>query len=125
VGANGSTAVNNARVFVTTADAGCANTFPVQLSANVNGINGSLSEPGFPYGTYRICAQQSASAGPHGHADVYAGGYDSRSTSTVANETSSNLVNDVVSNTNANGNTTSTNSNGAVRIRLNRNGTCH
>jgi type II secretory pathway pseudopilin PulG len=125
VAANGSTAVNGARVFVTTADTGCTNTFPFQASANVNGINGSLSEPGFPYGTYRICAQTTATAGPHGHADVYAGGYDSRSTSTVANETTTNLVNDVVSNTNANGNTTSTTTNGAIRIRLNRNGVCH
>jgi type II secretory pathway pseudopilin PulG len=124
VSASGS-AVNGARVFVTTADAGCTNTFPLQLSANVNGISGSLSEPGFPYGTYRICAQTSATAGPHGHADVYASGYDSRSTSTIANETSTNLVNDVVSNNNANGNTTSTTTNGAIRIRLNRNGLCH
>jgi hypothetical protein len=125
VQANGTTAVNNARVFVTTADSGCTNVFPFQASANVNGISGSLSEPGYPYGTYRICAQTTATAGPHGHADVYAGGYDSRSTSTIANETSTNLVNDVVSNVLRDGNSTNTTTNGAIRIRLNRNGVCH
>ncbi|MBA3262581.1 MAG: type II secretion system protein [Thermoleophilaceae bacterium] len=117
------TPLNGAAVFVETADSGCANTFPTQTAATANGITGSLPEPGFPYGTYRICAQASVT-GPHGHADFYAGGYDAKSTSTVATETPANRVDDLVSNTNPAGNTTSTTTNGAIRIRLNRNNAC-
>ena len=123
VAANGTTAVNNAKVVFKTAD-GCASTYPTQLTATANGIAGSLPLPGFPYGSYKICAQTTATAGPHGHADVYVGGYNSLSTSTVSNETSSNRVDDTVLNTSPGGNTTTTTVDGAIRIRLNRNGIC-
>ncbi len=123
VAANGTTAVNNAKVFIKTAD-GCATTYPTQLTATANGITGSLPQPGYPYGSYKICAQTTATAGPHGHADVYAGGYSGLSTSTISNESGSNRVDDTVVNNNAGGNSTNTTTNGAIRIRLNRNGVC-
>jgi type II secretory pathway pseudopilin PulG len=124
VRANGSTAGTNARVFIKSAD-GCSTTYPFQTSANTTaGGSAALPEPGFPYGSYRLCAQTSATAGPHGHADVrLSSGYDSRS-GALANETSSNRVDDVVENFSPNGNPTNANSTGAIRIRLNRNNVC-
>ncbi|HEX3278483.1 MAG TPA: hypothetical protein VHR40_08175 [Thermoleophilaceae bacterium] len=128
------TAVSNttpATVIVKTADGGCTNTFPTQTTTSKTygstTYTATLPEPGFPYGTYRVCAQATATAGPHGHADIYnstTGGYDAKSTSTVAAETSTNRVDDLVSNTTAAGNTATPSTNGHIRIRLNRNGIC-
>jgi Tfp pilus assembly protein PilV len=128
------TAVSNttpATVIVKTADSGCTNTFPTQTTTSktygTTTYTATLPEPGFPYGTYRICAQATATAGPHGHADIYnsvTGGYDAKSTSTVAAETSTNRVDDLVSNTIAAGNSPTPSTNGHIRIRLNRSGVC-
>jgi hypothetical protein len=125
------TAVTGATVKITSADGGCTNTFPNQVTASktygTTTYTGTLPEPGFPYGTYRICAQATATAGPHGHADIYSGttpSYDAKSTSTVAAETSTNRVDDLVSNTAAGGNSATPSTVGHIRIRLNRTGVC-
>lgn len=123
------TAVTGATVIIKTADSGCTTTFPNQVTASktygATTYTGTLPEPGFPYGTYRVCAQASAAAGPHGHADIYtAGAYDAKSTSTVSNETAANRVDDLVSNTAAGGNSATPSTTGHIRIRLNRNGIC-
>jgi hypothetical protein len=66
----GPTGVNGAvvRVKPTT---GCANTFPPQTSASVTygstTYAGALPKPGFPYGSYQICAEV---GGKRGFADV-------------------------------------------------------
>jgi Tfp pilus assembly protein PilV len=132
--------VNGATVFVTTAD-GCATTYPSQVTATNTTTGGgiaSLPSPGFPYGSYKICAQQTAT-GPHGHADIRTGTtpfYDSRQTTTVAAETSTNRVDDTVANTAAAGvpafaanpiypNTpVEPATTGSIVIRLNRTGAC-
>ena len=68
------------------ADGGCTNTFPNQVTASKTTsttYRRTMPEPGFPYGTYKICAQATATAGPHGHADIYTGStpsYDAKST---------------------------------------------
>jgi hypothetical protein len=117
-----------ATVIVKTADTGCTNTFPTQTTTSktygTTTYTATLPEPGFPYGTYRVCAQATATAGPHGHADIYSTGYDIKSTSTVAAETATNRVDDPVSNTAAGGNTATPSTNGHIRIRLNRSGVC-
>jgi type II secretory pathway pseudopilin PulG len=140
VNAGASAAVTGATVFVTTAD-GCATTYPSQVTANTTtttgGGVGALPAPGYPYGSYRICAQSSGT-GPHGHADIRASGsYDSRQTSTVVAETGTNLVNDTVASTNAAGTPAFAanpiypatpilpGTNGAIIVRLNRSGPCH
>jgi type II secretory pathway pseudopilin PulG len=133
VTASGSAVSNTtpATVIVKTADSGCTNTFPTQTTTSktygTTTYTATLPEPGFPYGTYRICAQTSPTAGPHGHADIYnsfTGGYDAKSTSTVAAETATNRVDDLVSNTAAGGNSATPSTNGHIRIRLNRSGVC-
>jgi hypothetical protein len=127
---NGTTIQPGAVVTIRTAD-GCAMTFPTQSS---NGTSpsapltaGGLPQPGFPYGSYKICAQATVGGQlRHGHADVRTGsGYDSRSTNSYQNENATNLVDDTVLNTNPNGNQTTDNQQGAIRLRLNRNGGCH
>jgi Tfp pilus assembly protein PilV len=128
--ASGSAVSNTtpATVIVKTADTGCTNTFPTQTTTSktygTTTYTATLPEPGFPYGTYRVCAQATATAGPHGHADIYSTGYDIKSTSTVAAETTTNRVDDPVSNTAAGGNTATPSTNGHIRIRLNRSGVC-
>jgi hypothetical protein len=125
------TAVTGATVKITSADSGCTNTFANQVTASKTygstTYTGTLPDPGFPYGTYRICAQATATAGPHGHADIYSGStpsYDAKSTSTVAAETSANRVDDLVSNTTAGENSATPSTVGHIRIRLNRSGVC-
>jgi Tfp pilus assembly protein PilV len=129
---NGTTVQAGAVVTIKTAD-GCAMTFPAQLSNSATPVApltaGGLPQPGFPYGTYKICAQATvSSAMRHGHADVRTGSstgsYDAKQTTSYANETVANRVDDTVSNTNANGNTTSDTAQGAIRLWLNRNGPC-
>jgi hypothetical protein len=121
------TAVTGATVIIKTGD-GCTNTFPNQVTASklygTTTYTGTLPEPGFPYGTYRICAQATPTAGPHGHADIYSSGYDAKSTSTTAAETSTNRVDDLVPNLTPGGNSPTPSTNGHIRIRLNRSGVC-
>jgi hypothetical protein len=86
-----------------------------------------MPEPGFPYGSYKICAQRTvAGVTSHGRADVYNGGYDALNNGTGAPvaETVSNKVDDNVFNTTAAGNPTNTTTNGAIQIKLNRTGVC-
>jgi hypothetical protein len=107
----GTLVTSGATVKVTTADAGCTTVYPDQTGNS----SGALPEPGFPFGTYRICAQRTVgTTTTHGHADVRAGGYASATTH----------ANDVVSNTNPAGNTTSTSTDGAIQIRLTMTGAC-
>ncbi len=110
-----------ATVTITTADAGCTNTFPTQVSTNTTaGGAAALPAPGFPYGTYRLCAQwtnPSTGAISHGHADVRTG--------TAPGAYGSGHVNDIVTNTNAAGNTTNAGALDAIRLRLNQSGVCH
>ena len=57
--------MTGATVFVKTAD-GCATTYPSQIIANTTtttgGGVGALPEPGFPYGSYSVCAQRPSPA---------------------------------------------------------------
>ena len=111
---NGTTVQSNATVTVKSADSGCTQTFPTQLSSST----GVLPLPGYPYGKYTICA---FSGTRFGRADIRASGaWDSRQTTTVATETSTNKIDDTVINTAAAGNTTSQTTNGAIKIQLNR-----
>jgi Tfp pilus assembly protein PilV len=130
---NGTTVQAGAVVTVKTAD-GCAMTFPTQSSNTATPTApltaGGLPQPGFPYGTYRICAQATVSGQlRHGHADRRTGTgtgiYDAKSTNAYQTETAANLVDDPIPNTNPNGNATADNQNGAIRVRLNRQGACH
>jgi hypothetical protein len=112
-----------ATVIVKTNDSSCANVFPNQTS----NTTGALPAPGFPYGTYKICAQRTvAGTTTHGRADVYNGGYDTLNSGTGAAvaETAANKVDDTVLNTTAAGNPTNTTTNGAIQIKLNRTGIC-
>ncbi len=103
-----------ATVTVKENDANCSTVFPPQTS----NTSGALPEPGFPYGTYKICAQRTVAGTPavtsHGHADVRAGGY----------ATSTTHVDDVVSNVNPAGNPTVTTTDLAIQIRLSMTGPC-
>jgi hypothetical protein len=140
VNAAANAAVAGATVIVKTADAGCTTTYPSQVSATTTtGGLGSIPEPGYPYGTYKICAQSSAT-GPHGHADIRTGTspfYDAKHTTTTAiAETVANRVDDVVSNTSSTGTPTIAASPiypntpvlpatvGSIMIRLDRTGPC-
>jgi hypothetical protein len=97
-------------VFIKTAD-GCATTYPSQTIVNNPTTGGGLAtlpEPGFPYGSYKLCAQRTLSGvTTHGHADqrtgTSPGTYDAKSTSTVAAETATNRVDDTIVNTTATG----------------------
>ena len=112
-----------ATVIVKTNDAGCTNTFANQTS----NTTGAMPEPGFPYGSYKICAQRTVGGvTSHGRADVYNGGYDTLNNGTGAPvaETGSNRVDDTVFNTTAAGNPTNTTTNGAIQVKLNRTGVC-
>ena len=128
-------------VFVKPAD-GCATTYPGQnVATTTTGGLASLPKPGYPYGTYKLCAQRTVSGvTTHGHADQRtgsgSGAYDTRQTNTAVAETATNRIDDTISNTNANGvpalssnpiypNTpVQPNSNGSIIIRLNRSGAC-
>jgi type II secretory pathway pseudopilin PulG len=130
-------------VFIKTAD-GCATTYPPQTIVNNPSTGGglaSLPEPGFPYGTYKLCAQRTLSGVTrHGHADQRTGAgsgiYDAKSTSAVPAETAANRVDDTIVNTTATGTPTIAanpiypaapalpGTNGSIIIRLNRTGPC-
>ena len=128
-------------VFVKPAD-GCATTYPSQNIANTTtGGLSSLPKPGYPYGTYKLCAQRTVSGvTTHGHADqrtgTSPGTYDTKQTSTAVAETSTNRVDDTIANTNANGvpalaanpiypaTPVLPASLGSIIIRLNRTGPC-
>ena len=132
-------------IFVTTAD-GCSTTYPSQTMTNTTtttgGGVGAMPEPGFPYGSYKICAQTTISGTTtHGHADqrtgTSPGSYDSRQTSSAVAETATNLVNDTIVN-NAQAGVPNIAANpiypatpilpaqlNSIIIRLNRNGACH
>jgi hypothetical protein len=125
------TTFNGATVFIKTADSGCTQTFPTQVSAQKTygstTYQAVLPEPGFPYGTYTLCAQQTAT-GPHGHADVRSGGVWNDNGTSVLAEATNPAVNETVSNTAAAGTPApppTTAANGAVRIRMTRSGACH
>jgi type II secretory pathway pseudopilin PulG len=129
---DGTTLQAGAVITVKTAD-GCAMTFPTQLSNSAAPAApltpAGMPQPGFPYGTYKVCAQATVGGSMrHGHADVRTGAgtgiYDALSTNAYQNETVSNRVDDTVSNTTAAGNTTSDTVLGSIRLRLNRNGVC-
>jgi hypothetical protein len=131
--ANGTAAnTTNTRVFVTSADSGCTQSWSNLTIANKS-YGGTtypsvLNEPGFPYGRYKLCAQATPTAGPHGHADVRASGAWSDNGTSAVTETSSNRVDETVSDTSAGGTPLTppaTATNGAVRIKLTRNGVCH
>jgi hypothetical protein len=124
-----------ATVIVKSADSGCTNVFPNQVTASktygTTTYTATLPEPGFPYGTYRICAQYTdpvTFVTRHGHADVYGQGsglaYDALSTSSVLTEGATNRVDDLVNNKIAGGNSPTTSTAGHIRIRLNRANAC-
>jgi hypothetical protein len=130
-------------VFVKSAD-GCSTTYPSQnvgTNTTTGGGLGSLPKPGFPHGSYKLCAQRTVSGvTTHGHADQRtgssSGAYDTRQTSTAVAETATNRVDDTIVNTNPNGvpafsaNPIYPNTpvlpatNGSIIIRLNRTGPC-
>jgi hypothetical protein len=140
VNAAASAAVNGATVFVKTADA-CTTTYSSQTSATTTtGGAGALPEPGFPYGSYKICAQNTVSGvTSHGHADVRSSfGYSSLHTTTSAvAETATNLVDETVVSSSASGTPAlfanpiypstpiQPGSTGSIMIRLDRTGACH
>jgi hypothetical protein len=130
--ASGSVAsTTNTRVFATSADSGCTQswsnlTIANKVYASVT-YNSVLNEPGFPYGSYRLCAQASTT-GPHGHADVRSGGVWSDNGTSVLNESTNPATNEVVPNRAPGGTPLTppaTATDGAVRIRMTRSGPCH
>jgi Tfp pilus assembly protein PilV len=107
--------VNGATVMVEPADS-CANVFPTQTSTTTTaGGVAALPAPGFPYGTYKLCAQL---GGNHGHADERTGSGSGSYAGSVH-------VDDTITNTTAAGNNINSGSSGAIRIRLNQPGNCH
>ncbi len=92
----------------------CPNVFPTQVSTNTTaGGSAALPNPGYPYGTYKMCAQNSGGT-LHGHGDVRTSlGYGTGH------------VDDTITNTAAGGNTTTAGNTGAIRIMLNQTGPCH
>jgi Tfp pilus assembly protein PilV len=107
------TNTTGAFVYIKPADS-CANWFPQQTSTNMPaGGAAALPNPGFPYGTYKLCAQNSAGT-LHGHADIRnATGYDTGH------------IDETITNTAAGGNTITATTQGAIRIMLNQSGACH
>jgi Tfp pilus assembly protein PilV len=86
----------------------CANSFPTQTSASrtYGGTTyaGAIPEPGYPYGSYTVCAERQISGNwRRGFADVFP-------------FTTSTSVNETVVNSNANGNTPSWNVAGSIRV---------
>jgi Tfp pilus assembly protein PilV len=106
-----------ATVYIKPADS-CANWFPTQTSTNTTaGGAAALPSPGFPYGTYKLCAQRTTGTPAvtlHGHADIRdATTYDTGH------------IDETITNTAAGGNTITATSPGAVRIMMNQTGNCH
>ena len=112
------TNTTGATVMIEPADA-CANWFPTQLSTNTTaGGSAALPQPGFPYGTYKMCAQTGSGAtAVHGHGDVRTG--------TSPGSYGTGHVDDTVPNTTAGGNTPNSGALNAIRIMLNQTGPCH
>jgi hypothetical protein len=118
VSSTSGTAFNGASVYIYPADTGCTNRWTTpQTSANKTygstTYNATLPEPGYPYGTYRLCAQGNVGGTTkRGFADVYP-------------YTTSTSVNEVVSNTKAAGNNATYNSSpDSIRIYLGTTGSC-
>lgn len=110
------TNTTGATVMIEPADT-CVNSFPTQLSTDTTaGGLAALPQPGYPYGTYKMCAQNSAGT-LHGHADVRTG--------TSPGSYGTGHVDDTVPNTIAGGNTTNAGALNAIRIMLNQTGRCH
>ena len=101
---------------------------------------GAMPEPGFPYGSYKVCAQPTVSGAPTGTRDIRtATGYDTKqgTSNTPAAETATNLVNDTVVNNTQTGTPTiaanpiypatpvAPTTTGSIIVRLNRTGACH
>jgi hypothetical protein len=104
------TAVASATVNVYSADSGCTNRFPTQLTNS----SGAIPLPGYPYGKYTICAQGTVGGvAKRGYADVNAGGTTPYSSSTTVNDTVNNFI--------PGGNTTTYANTGFVRIYLGTN----
>jgi hypothetical protein len=127
--ASDGSAFNGATVKITSADSGCTQTFPTQVTqAKTYGsttYQGVLPEPGFPYGNYRLCGQATISGTPqHGYADRRVAGAWSDNGTTLLNEATNPAVNEVVPNTSAGGTQASMSTDGAVRIRMTRQGLC-
>jgi Tfp pilus assembly protein PilV len=130
--ASDGSAVNGATVKITSADTGCTQTFPTQVTAaktyGTTTYQAVLPEPGFPYGKYRFCAEATISTvQQHGYADVRSFGAWSDSGTSLLNEATNPAVNEVVSNTAAGGTPApppTTAVDGAVRIRMTRQGLC-
>jgi Tfp pilus assembly protein PilV len=82
----GPTGTPNATIFVYPVDSACTGmvpppTFPTQVSGSKTygstTYAGVIPNPGYPYGSYKICAQVPVGAGTrHGHADVRGTGFD-------------------------------------------------
>ncbi|MBN1530742.1 MAG: hypothetical protein JW895_16895 [Thermoleophilaceae bacterium] len=91
---------------------GCSTTYPTQTSASVTygstTYAGAIPKPGYPYGSYTVCAQRTVSGVTRrGFADKYP----------YATGTAVNTVNETVDNTSANGNGTGWNTSGGI-IRI-------
>jgi hypothetical protein len=130
---DGTSTLANATIVVKSNDAGCTTTYPNQLSNSTTATApltpAGMPQPGFPYGTYKLCAQATVSGQMrHGHADVRTGAgtgaYDTKQTTGYQVEAPANKVDDVVTNFAAAGNTTSDTALGAIRLWLNKNGPC-
>jgi hypothetical protein len=110
---------NGVTVMARSADTCTANSFPLQTSAAVTygstTYQGALPKPGFPYGTYKLCAQRTVgTTTTHGHADVQ-----------PWNSTASTHTDDTVTNTNAAGTPVAWNTANNIRIWLKDAGPCH
>jgi hypothetical protein len=92
----------------------CPNVFLTQVSTTTTaGGAAALPNPGYPYGTYKLCAQNSGGT-LHGHADIRSSG-----------AYGTGHVDDTVNNATAGNNTTSATTDGAIRIQVNQTGRCH
>jgi Tfp pilus assembly protein PilV len=95
----------------------CPNVFPTQLSTNTTaGGSAALPNPGFPYGTYKLCAQNSAGT-LHGHAD--------QRTGISPGSYGTGHVDDTINNATGGNNQLTATSLNAIRIMLNQTGPCH
>jgi hypothetical protein len=95
----------------------CPNVLPTQVSATTTaGGAAALPQPGFPYGTYKLCAQNSGGT-LHGHAD--------QRTGTSPGAYGTGHVDDTINNATGGNNTTSATTLNAIRIMLNQTGPCH
>jgi Tfp pilus assembly protein PilV len=92
----------------------CPNVFPTQVSTNTTaGGSAALPNPGYPYGTYKLCAQNSG-ATLHGHGDILSSG-----------AYGTGHVDDTINNATGGNNTITATTDGAIRIQVNQTGPCH